>query len=98
MGGGDGQTAPFLIAVILGNTLDALYRFQGTVGMIQYGLAGGTDPGKVLAVSGEYFYPKFFFQLYDLLADSRLGGMQAAGGCGNTQVLPCHFLQITKLL
>ncbi|MNJ63701.1 hypothetical protein D3C77_596190 [compost metagenome] len=98
VGGGDGQVALLLVGELLGDLLDAFHLAQDLASGLDDVFPGRGDAGQVLAAAGEHFDAEFVFQQPDLLADARLGRIEALGRRRDVQIVVRHLPDVAQLL
>ena len=96
--GGDRQGAFLLVGEFLGDLLDAFDFTQDLAGGGDDALASWSDAGQVFAAACEDFDAQLVFEQADLLADTRLRGIEALSGSGNVEVVVRHFPDVAQLL
>ena len=77
----DRKFALVLIFMFLGNLSDIRDLIQDIASDVDNVLAGRGNLSQMFATAVEYLHTQFIFQHTDLLADTRLRGIQAFGRC-----------------
>ena len=91
MGSGDTQLTARLITEFLGDTTNGFGLLENFAGNAQNRLPGWSDMGQVLATASKDLNPKFVFQHADLLADTRLRGVERSSGGRHIQIMARDF-------
>ena len=98
VGGGNGQGAAVLRAVLLANALEVAQLAHDQVDALEHVLPGLGHALEPLAVAGEDLHAQLFFQLDDGLGNAGLRGVQGLGGFGQVQVAPNGLLHEAELV
>ena len=98
VGGGDGQGATVLRAVLLTNALEIADLAHDDLNALQHMQAWLGDAFEALAVARKDVDAQLFFELDDGFGDPGLRGVQGFGGFRQVEVAPSRFLNKSKLV
>ena len=98
VGGGDGQVALLLVGEFLGDLLDAFHLAQDLAGGLDDVFPRRGDAREVFAAAGEDLDAQLVLQQANLLADARLGGIEALSRRRDVQIVMRHFPDVAQLL